>query len=129
MTRKLPWTVITRAGRLLDMLYRPDELALELSIPSRTVREWIQYGMPYERDPRGHLWVNGVQFSHWVEQIRKQWPRIPLAEDEGFCLHCKRRVKLTQAARSERANGLLLTSACPHCGATVNRGVKRDPPR
>ncbi len=126
MTHKLPRSVIIRAAGLLEMLYSPIELAEDLSVPARTVREWIKNGMPFERDRRGHMWVNGMEFRRWVEETRTVRPRFQLGEDEAFCLRCRRRVKFSDPVVSDSSSALLLTGKCPFCGGTVNRGVKGD---
>ena len=47
---KFPHSVITRSPGLLPMLYTPSELEEDLSVPARTVREWIKQGLPHQRD-------------------------------------------------------------------------------
>lgn len=78
--------VIMRAPGLLPMLYTPHKLEEELGIPALTIREWIKQGMPHERDERGHLWINGVEFAAWVEQVRTRKLSHHLAPDEAYCL-------------------------------------------
>jgi hypothetical protein len=126
ITHKLPSSVIVRSAALLNMLYSPNELADELKVPARTIRERITKGLPYQRDRRGHLWVNGREFLKWVQTTRSVRPRCPLGSDEAFCLRCRRRVKLVNPIMSDRVTPPLLTGTCPHCGTTVNRGVKND---
>jgi hypothetical protein len=129
ITHKLPSSVIVRSSALLDMLYSPNELADELVVPARSIREWITKGLPYQRDRRGHLWVSGRELYQWVETTRSVRPRCPLGSDEAFCLRCRRRVKLVNPIVSDRVTPPLLTGTCPHCGTTVNRGVKSDLPK
>jgi hypothetical protein len=125
--RRLSRLAVTRATGLLDMLYKPSELSAELQVPLRTVREWAKIGMPHQRDSRGRLWINGIEFGEWLQAKNTQRPHFKLAKDEAFCLRCRRRVKLVHPVISYRVKPPLLSGDCPLCGGKVNRGVKRDP--
>ena len=78
----LPHAVIVKAPGLLPMLYRLGELAEELEISPRVVREWMDKGLPYTRDAHGHLWINGQQFAEWVNQLRYLFMGL-MAEDNA----------------------------------------------
>ncbi|MBI5304882.1 MAG: hypothetical protein HY868_22300 [Chloroflexi bacterium] len=123
MARHFNHLVIMRAPGLLPMLYTPRELEDELGIPALTIREWIKQGMPHERDARGHLWINGVTFAGWVEQVQKTKSQITLAADEAYCLKCRQAVKLSDAQPSRLAKLTVLHGICPNCGGTIHRGV------
>jgi hypothetical protein len=43
---KIPHSVIVKASGLLPMLYTVSELAMELDIPGRTLRNWLANGAP-----------------------------------------------------------------------------------
>jgi len=83
--KKFDQRVIVRAHGLLPMLYTPRELGEELGVPSRTIREWIKQGMPYQRDEKGFLWIKGSEFAQWVKQMRKGEPKIKLARRSLLC--------------------------------------------
>ncbi len=123
--RKIPRTVIIRAPGLLNMLYKPSELEVELEIPAYTFRTWTKHGMPFQRDHRGRLWINGVALASWVETVQRHRPRLKLKDDEAFCLRCHDRVKLTDPVISHSVKPPLLTGICPRCGGVVNRGIRR----
>jgi hypothetical protein len=118
--------IIVRAPGLLPMLYSPRELEQELGVPSRIIREWIKKGMPYQRDPQGHIWINGAKFAEWVVGVRKGRLRMPLEPDEAFCLKCKMPVKLINPRESHRGKLVLIQGKCSHCGSAVNRGKHFD---
>jgi hypothetical protein len=118
--------VIVRAPGLLPMLYTPRELEQELGVPSRTIRAWIKYGMPFQKDNEGHVWIDGVEFSHWVEKVRSSKAAVRLSDDEAFCLHCKKPVRLTNPSRLRRGMLLLTQGKCPGCGRIINRGGRID---
>lgn len=123
LKKHIPHSVIVKAPGLLPMLYTPSELEDELGIPSRTIRDWINSGAPHQRDNRGHIWVNGVEFAQWVEIMRKSKPsQVKMGNDEAYCLRCRKPVKLLNSQQKQRGKHILLTGDCPECGCTINRG-------
>jgi hypothetical protein len=44
--KKYPHIVLVRAPGLLPMQNKVKELAEELGVPSRTLRDWLNHGMP-----------------------------------------------------------------------------------
>ncbi len=120
---KFPHTVIVRAPGLLPMLYKVSELAEELGISPRTIRDWRHRGMPHHRDRRGYVWINGRDFADWIEKVRRPARGPRLGADEGYCMRCNRPVELVDPVLHTGGVSTLLQGRCPHCGATVNRGV------
>lgn len=114
--------IIVRAPHLLNVNLSPHELADELGIDARTVRDWVQQGMPHTRDATQHIWINGVEFAGWVSQVRSQRKRVRLGADEAYCMRCKRAVPLRNPRQVMIGQRPCLTSACPTCGKTINRG-------
>jgi endogenous inhibitor of DNA gyrase (YacG/DUF329 family) len=111
------------------MLYKVRELAEELGIPDRTLRDWLAAGAPHERDDRRHIWVNGEQFAAWVTVQRKQRKKHSMAANEAYCMRCNKTVKLTDAeVVSLKAMLIQIQGNCPNCGNRVNRGGRRDQP-
>jgi uncharacterized protein with PIN domain len=108
------------------MLYSSKELGEELGIPARTIRQWIDLGMPHRRDERNHIWISGREFAQWVEQVRAARKPTPLSRDQAFCLYCKQAVRLVETHRIRRGKLTLIQGVCPTCGRTINRGGHRD---
>ncbi len=126
---KLPHAVIVRAPGLLPMLYKVRELAEELNIPERTLRDWLAGGAPHERDKRGHIWVNGELFGAWVNAQRKQKKEKRLAPDEGYCVRCRKAVQLSDVDIIQlKAKLVQVRGRCPHCNNEVFRGGCRGQP-
>ena len=123
---KLPHAVIVRAPGLLPMLYRPRELAEDLGISVNTVKGWLKEGSPHERDGRGHIWINGAEFAGWVEETRqsRKSNKSRMKEDEAYCLRCRKPVKLKDPQHVINGKQKLLSSTCPPCGSTINRGSR-----
>lgn len=126
----LPHSAIVKAPGLLPMQYGLGELAEELEISPRIVREWMEKGLPYTRDAQGHLWISGQQFTEWINQIRsaRKQRGQRLALDEAYCLRCHKPVKLVNATRRQNGKQILLNGQCPDCAGQVNRGIRRDQP-
>jgi hypothetical protein len=123
---KLPRSVILRAPALLPMLYTVSEVSALLEIPDRTLRDWLAlYGAPYTRDEKDHIWINGILFASWVDEMRKKKPitRVKLATNEAYCLRCNQAVKLIKPVMKPiKGKLMLIQGRCPDCGTTINRG-------
>lgn len=110
--------------RLLDMLYKPSELADEVGFTRRQVyRVYIPAGCPHLRDDRRHIWINGKDFREWCEQT---YPRVSLAKDETFCLTCKKAVKVIDPVKKRKDRLHYWVSKCPQCGRKLTRIISRD---
>jgi len=108
-----------RLDSLLDMMYRPSELAEEIGFEVRQVyRVYVPAGCPHTRDTSKHLWINGKAFREWAKQVYR---KRKLGADEAFCLTCKRAVKVTDPAHHERGKLKYLTCVCPHCERRLAR--------
>ena len=113
-----------RLVRLLDMLYKPSELAEEIGFTRRQVyRVYIPAGCPHSRDEKRYIWINGNEFREWYEET---YPRVSLAEDEAFCLTCKKPVKLINPTRKQKGRLHYWVSECPYCGRNLARIITRD---
>ena len=122
-TVKLSHPIIVRAPGLLPMLYKPSELARDLGIPVSTLRDWVRIGVPHQRDGRGHIWINGVEFARWVE-IQRGLQRGPtLGKDEAYCFCCRQAVKLVEPTSVIDGKRILLQADCPQCGNRINKGI------
>jgi hypothetical protein len=124
---KLPHSVIVKAPGLLPMLYSVRELADELSMPERTLRDWLLHGAPHTRDRLGHIWVNGQEFAAWVASQRRKAPGAMLRPGEGYCMVCNRVVMVLQPTRHPSVGRLVyIQGICPQCNGKVSRGARRD---
>ncbi|MFZ2098719.1 MAG: helix-turn-helix domain-containing protein [Anaerolineales bacterium] len=124
---KLPHAVIVKAPGLLPMLYTVRELAEELSMSERTLRDWLHHGAPHTRNRLGHIWVDGQAFTSWVSSQRKKDPSARLQPGEGYCMICNRAVKIVQPSRRPSVGRLVyIQGFCPHCNGKVSRGARCD---
>lgn len=122
---------LNRARHLLDMLYRPSELAEELGVSVDMIwRSCLPEGCPHERDETGHIWINGVAFYRWA-QARGGRKRIKMAEGQAFCFRCRQPVAMVdaEAVLVTTPHLEVVTGRCPACGAKISRGrARRDQP-
>ena len=123
---RLPAQVINRSKRLLPMLYTVNELANELRISDRTIRDWLPQGLPHEKDSRGHVWINGEHFAGWAKTVRAGAQRPQMKNNEMYCLRCRRAVTVTETVETTAGNQRIRKGGCPICGNTVTRGIALD---
>lgn len=124
---KITQAIIVKAPGLLPMLYSPPELEGELGVPARTLRDWLKWGLPHQRDETGHIWINGQDFAAWVNAIRTAPKRtVPLKDGQAFCVGCRAAVIVLEPQRRRNGNRILLSGKCPTCGRTIHRGIRDD---
>ena len=120
---RLPHSVIVKAPGLLPMLYKVSELAVELHLPERTLRDWLENGAPHKRDQSGQIWAHGPKFSNWVESMHKPKREKKLTDNQAYCFRCKQIVEIKDASSRPIKGKLIMTKGkCPHCGCVINRG-------
>jgi hypothetical protein len=113
-----------RLRRLLNMMYTTIELAKEIDISPRIVREvYIPLGCPYTRNRQNHIMINGIAFRDWYQEVYK---KRTLASNEAFCISCKQEVIMVKTSPME-INGLsYLLSECPVCGRSLSKIISMD---
>ncbi len=119
---------IIRLGRLLNMYYRPSELASEIGCHVDTIyRSYLPAGCPHKRDEHGHIWIIGTEFAEWA-RIAIKHDRIPLGKGEAYCLKCRKPVSIVGDIKITPTNRYLelVSGKCPECGKTVNRAQARS---
>ena len=123
-------SVIVKSPGLLPMLYTVRELAEELSIPDRTLRDWLGWGAPHTRDRLGHIWVNGQEFANRVApQQRKKVSSYKLKPGEGCCMSCNQVVRMLKPISHPSLGRLVyIQGVCTQCDGKVSRGARRDSP-
>lgn len=129
-TPSLKHTHIIKLGRLLDMLYKPSEIAEEIGItPDTLYRSYLPAGLPHVRDAQGNIWIHGPAFVSWAKETisKKKSRRVGLPDDHAWCMKCNQAVELINPRiRITNRYLELLQARCPHCGKTVNRARARQ---
>ncbi len=125
-TPQLGRAQVIKLGRLLNMYYRPAEIAEIIGVTVETVRRtYLTAGCPHKRDTNGHIWIIGTEFRDWAKDViakRKRSVSEPLADDEAWCFKCKGRIEMIDP-KVIWANRYLeiVQCHCPECGTKVNR--------
>ena len=122
---------LIKLARLLNMLYKPSEIAEELGVTSETVtRSYLPAGAPFERDKAGNIWIHGLTFAAWVRSVTKRRQEMQrLADGEGFCFKCAKVVLIIQPRQKHLGRYTSIWQGkCPTCGGKVNRAYKSSGP-
>ena len=116
-----------RLTYLLDMMYKPGELAEEVGFDKRQIyRVYLPMGCPHDRDKKGHIWIHGLTFRDWVLDTYK---KRKMAENDAFCPSCKHFFTMFQPVLHEKEGLAFLIDECPFCGKNAARivgKVKKD---
>ena len=121
---RLNGTQRNRLGSLLNMLYRPSEIASEIGFSVRQVyRVYVPLGCPHERDDKGHLWINGAAFRDWYDAL---YPKATLGAHEAYCLTCKEPVPIVNPSEQRKGFIVYLVSDCPNCGRRLARILRQE---
>ena len=64
---RIDQATMRRALRLLNMQYRPSEIAAELKINVQILyRGWLPAGCPHVKDEHGNIWIAGNELHTWM---------------------------------------------------------------
>jgi hypothetical protein len=125
MTRRPRVTkaILGRLGRLLEMEYRPSEIAEVLGVHKDTIyRGWVPAGAPHRRDEAGNLWIVGTWLAAWLRDQMGTGLTASLADGEAYCMHCRRAVVMAPPlTRVAAQRAILVRGVCPQCGGGVAR--------
>ena len=117
-----------RLRRLLDMEYKPSEIADELGINVKTIyRSYIPLGLPVRHAVDGSIWIHGTTYREWALTILttdSEKPKPPMGESEFYCTKCRNRVQAVEISQviDKRTRAI---GTCPICGTSVTKFLKR----
>ncbi len=114
---------LIRLPRLMNMMYKPSEIAEEIGVTTETVyRSYLPGGCPFTRDKEGNIWINGLAFAAWVRSVHGKRKTVGLADGEAFCLVCHKAVPLEHPRRRFSGRYVeIYQGKCPECGTRINR--------
>lgn len=113
-----------RLERLLNMLYKPGEIAAELGITDETLlRSYVPAGAPVTLDSQGRMWFNGKAFAAWARQyVMAKKVKQPMSETEGYCFRCHKVMTMERIHKKPSRPGVvMLTGICTACRGKINR--------
>ena len=129
---KISYNILRTSAVLLNMEYKPSELARELRINPKTIlRSYLPAGLPHRRDEGGNIWIVGTKFDTWARVIYKnkqdsKTKHAPLRDDQVWCVRCNAVVIYVEIIErkilSHRRQ--MLIARCPSCGIKVIRFLK-----
>ncbi len=101
---KLSRALMRRSIRILDMDYKPAEIAEELGASKEQILRLISAGAPARKDSSGRLWIRGLNFVQWLNDAAPKKPgdKTVFADDECYCVTCRQVVRFTEYRRSHR---------------------------
>lgn len=109
---------------LLNMMYRPSEIAEEIGFTTRQFyRVYIPLGCPHERDKRNHIWINGIAFAAWYEIT---YAKATLKDNEAYCQTCRKPVKMTNKSKHRKGELTYWICNCSICDRRLARIIDKD---
>lgn len=108
--------------KLLNMEYKPSEIAGELNVKPKTIYNFIDLGCPCRTDKAGNIWIVGTSFIAWANDqltLSKNRPRVPIAEDQAYCFHCQTAVKFEKTITKAIGVRTVTYGLCVVCGGKV----------
>jgi len=109
---RLASAIIRRSLRLLDMDYKPSEIASELGASKDQIMRLVSAGAPGRKDSKGHYWIHGETFAKWLHDVAPKNYKTKIAifgDDQAYCVVCKKQVTYTE----RRRKGNLVYGTCP----------------
>lgn len=109
---KLSRAFMRRTIRLLDMEYKPSEIAEELGGSKEQILRLIEAGAPARKDAKGHYWVHGLTFVQFLEDAAPKKPgdKTAFALNECYCVACHQVTHYTEYRRSKKT----IFGTCPN---------------
>ena len=117
---RLSRAMMRRSIRLLDMEYKPSEIAAELNATKAQILRLISAGAPARKDAKGRIWIHGETFADWLEKAapKNHKARTLFSDSECFCMGCQAVVPYTETSRRQH----MVFGMCPD-GHKVTRFI------
>lgn len=126
---KVHQIVYQKRRRLLDMEYTTGEMAEELGVTPKYIRDTMiaKHDAPCRHDKKGRVWLNGLEIREWIEKAyNPNNDRVSLADDEFYCVKCRDKRSAEQCILIERNGTVRKQAHCPICGARMNKIIGRN---
>lgn len=120
---KLSRALMRRSIRLLNMEYKPSEIAAELAARKDQIVKLISAGAPARKDSKGNYWIHGEKFAAWLENAapKNDKGKKIFHDNEAYCFSCRAVVIFTEYRR----NGRIVFGNCSQ-GHKVSRFVSKS---
>ena len=121
---RLKGNQLRKLSSLLDMMYKPSEIAEEVGFTRRQIyRAYVPLGCPYERDETGHIWINGEAFRQWYRKIYK---KVKLQNNEAYCVSCKNIIIIQDFEEKQKGRYRYQLLTCPNCGGKISKAIEKE---
>lgn len=123
--------VVKKSQALLNMEYKPSELAKELGVTAEYVRKVLIHvlGAPHTYSEKNRLWINGKRFRSWIVQYDKQFKQKKKArvvgENQFYCVKCRKLVEQDSYVLVNDGRNSMKKAYCPNCGTRINKYLKK----
>lgn len=109
--------LIRRSIRLLDMEYKPAEIAAELGAKKEQIIRLVSAGAPARKDRNGFYWIHGEKFREWLLNAAPKNPKEKniFSDNEAFCTTCRSTVVFVETYRRHH----IVFGTCPKGHKTV----------
>ena len=121
---KMHRIVFKKRQRLLDMAYTTGEMADELGVTPKYIRDTMvrKMGAPYRCDKEGRLWLDGLKIREWIEkEFDPKKKSVKLESDEFYCVRCREKRKSDDYVMKHSKGTNYKQAVCPFCGARMNK--------
>ncbi|MHC1739692.1 MAG: DUF5679 domain-containing protein [Anaerolineaceae bacterium] len=122
---RFPRPQIIKLSRLLDMEYKPSEIAEEIDVSLWVIyNTYLHAGCPHRREKGGQIWIHGLSFAAWARSVNAADKKNPftLQADEAWCTKCNAVVKMLDPhERKLKSNLIMVYGTCSVCSGKVNR--------
>ena len=116
--------VFKKRERLLNMPYTTGEMAKELGVTPKYIRDTMirKMGAPHRYDDEGRLWLDGLNMREWIEKaLDPQKKSVKLNKNEFYCVKCREKQEAEESI-TKHSNGVIYKQAfCPVCGTRMNK--------
>ena len=116
--------VFKKRERLLDMAYTTGEIANELGVTPKYIRDTMirKMGAPYRCDKSGRLWLDGMKVKLWIEKELNPAKRaVKLTESEFYCVKCRQKRSVDSYVMKKSKGTIYKQAPCPVCGSRMNK--------
>jgi len=119
---------IIRLSRLLNMFYKPSEIAELLGLTTETIyRAYLPAGAPFKKDGNGNIQIHGLEFSSWAKNVYQDRKKGPMGDNQAWCCRCNRATEIIRPLPVKVGRFItMLQGKCSVCGTKVNRAVSTN---
>jgi len=119
---------IIKLSRLLNMLYKPSEIAELIGLTTETVyRTHLAAGAPYKKDSKGNILIHGLEYAAWAKSTFQDRKMGKMEANQAWCFKCNRATELKRPIPVKFTRYItMLQGSCSVCGAKVNRAISSN---